>query len=480
MKNFTITLGLIGLLNLSVNGQTFQRITSGDIGIDATNSHSVSWGDFNNDGLPDVFVTNGGTCGSSVDQLNTLYMNMGSGQFTRMTNAILYPMINDLGNSFNATWGDYNNDGQLDLFVTCRGVDNLLYTNLGGWDTGNGRFVKETDPAKFPMVADGGSSRGSSWADYNRDGYLDLFVANTLNENNFLYKNNGDGSFMKIYSGDIVNDGGRSGSGQWGDYNNDGYPDLYVANVRNTFDFLYLNNGDCTFTKVTNNPIVDHGGFSQGGAWGDYDNDGDLDLYITTDDHTDRNRMFRNDGDGAFTRVSAGDMTNNGNNSYSGGWADMDNDGDMDMFVANCFCSSPASNGLYKNDGNGIFANVTSQLSGSGTSLGAAWADMDGDGDMDLFVANQTNQLNFLYENTTVNANSYLIVKLAATQSNRSAIGARVILRDANGAFLQMQEVSAQSGAQSQKGLDVIFGLGSGMTQGLQVEVKWLQDVQTW
>src|SRR5437773_5816887 len=123
-----------------------------------------------------------------------------------------------------------------------------------------------------------GFSTGCAWGDYDNDGYLDLFVPNN-NENNFLYHNNRDGTFTKITSGRIVTDGGNSFGAAWGDYDNDGFLDLFVANV-NQKNFLYRNNGDGTFTKITSGAIVNDVGYSWGAAWGDYDNDGFLDLFV--------------------------------------------------------------------------------------------------------------------------------------------------------------------------------------------------------
>jgi hypothetical protein len=184
------------------------------------------------------------------------------------------------------------------------------------------------------IVNDGGRSFGSSWGDYDNDGDLDLFVANEL-QNNFLYQNNGDGTFIKITSGAIVNDGGRSVSSSWGDYDNDGDLDLFVANyLASENNFLYQNNGDGTFTKITTGAIVTDGGRSYGSIWGDYDNDGDLDLFVTNY-WGDNNFLYQNNGDGSFTKITSGAIVNDGGYSYGSSWGDYDNDGDLDLFVAN-------------------------------------------------------------------------------------------------------------------------------------------------
>ena len=168
------------------------------------------------------------------------------------------------------------------------------------------------------IVNDGGDSYGSSWIDFDNDGYLDLFVINgrdSIPMNNFLYHNNGDGTFTRITTGDIVNDGGNSYSSTWGDYDNDGYLDLFVANsVQN---FLYHNNGDSTFTKITTGSIVNDVGNSIGQSWCDYDNDGDLDLFLAN--NNENNALYSNNGDGTFTKITTGVVVNDGGNSQSNG-----------------------------------------------------------------------------------------------------------------------------------------------------------------
>jgi hypothetical protein len=148
------------------------------------------------------------------------------------------------------------------------------------------------------IVADGGSSFGAAWADYDNDGFLDLFVANQ-NQKNFLYHNNGDGTFTKITSGAIVNDIGYSWGAAWADYDNDGSIDLFVANGppsgSGQNDFLYRNNGDGTFTKITTGSLVNDGAAGDGCAWGDFNNDGFPDLFVTNL-NDQNNLLYRNNG----------------------------------------------------------------------------------------------------------------------------------------------------------------------------------------
>ena len=282
--------------------------------------------------------------------------------FTAVTTG---PPVSDGGLSLGTAWGDYDNDGDLDLFVVNHGLQNdFLYSN-----NGDGTFTKvTTDPA----VTGGGSGSGASWGDYDNDGDLDLFVANR--GNNFLYTNNGNGTFTKVTDDPIVTDGGDSWGGSWGDYDNDGDLDLFVANQipGGQNNFLYTNNGDGTFNKVTTGPVVSDGGSSQGASWGDYDNDGDLDL-IVANVGFENNFLYANNGDGSFTAVNTGPVVTNGGESYGSSWGDYDNDGDLDLFVANF----NQNNFLYANNGNGTFAAVTTGpvVTDGGTSQGSSWGD---------------------------------------------------------------------------------------------------------
>ena len=194
------------------------------------------WGDYNNDGRPDLFLPNA----IEEDGLpNYLYRNDGEGRFTRVAAG----MVDGNFNGDTAAWGDYDNDGDLDLFVACSYAPgdvsrpNLFYRN-----DGNDTFTSIASLPANDLENDGGASHGCNWGDYDNDGWLDLFVANRAGQNNFLYHNNGDGTFSKVIGSIVVNDGGNSFGAAWGDYDNDGFLDLFVAN--NGPNFLYHNNGN--------------------------------------------------------------------------------------------------------------------------------------------------------------------------------------------------------------------------------------------
>ncbi|MEO6033646.1 MAG: CRTAC1 family protein, partial [Verrucomicrobiota bacterium] len=212
---------------------TFTRITQGAFLTAAGTFLSAAWGDYNNDGRPDLFLPN-------ADQSNYLYRNDGGGTFTRVGAG----MLDGSFHGESAAWGDYDNDGDLDLFVACAlapgtgSSPNFLYRN-----DGNGVFTSLTTlPANDPDDQ-GGASRGCTWGDYDNDGWLDLFVGNRAGQNDYLYHNNGDGTFTKVTNSIAANDGADSQACAWGDYDNDGFLDLFVGNFSGT-NFLYRNNGN--------------------------------------------------------------------------------------------------------------------------------------------------------------------------------------------------------------------------------------------
>ena len=292
-----------------------------------------------------------------------------------------------------------------------------------------------------------------TWADYDNDGFVDLFVSNNGTSSdsggtNLLFHNNGDGTFTKVTTGTIVHDIGVGQCALWADYDNDGFDDLLVINLNPTKNFLYHNNRDGTFTRIPssspNNPIASDTwtAGAQCGAWGDYDNDGLLELYVT-DNYTSsgqKNRLYHNNGGGSFTNVVSPPSPAG---SYLNGvaWGDYDNDGYLDLFMA----SSPGNNALYHNNGDGTFTRILTGDPVNHTGcFSCAWVDYDNDGFLDLFITGTTN---LLYHNDG-NTNAWLEVKLVGTVSNRSAIGAKVRVHATIGGktFWQMREINTGGG----------------------------------
>ncbi len=406
-------------------------------------SSGVAWGDYDHDGLIDIYL-------SQYDQPNQLFHNEGNGIFTEATGTA----ANDPGSSTCSYWGDYDDDGLLDIYVLQRLQGNRLYQN-----TADFQFLDAT----LPVMEDTGDVWGGALVDYDADGRLDLYCSN-FNGANQLLHNDGNGNFSSVPGVLDFNSGSQACS--WADYDNDGDQDVYIVNgggyEANT---LYRNDGQDLFTEV-NNSLLNNMGAGQGAAWGDYDNDGDLDLYLTN--WGSGNKLLRNDGNDNFSDATSGPLGMMFVNCQSAVWGDYDNDGDLDLFVA----SYGFANSLLENDGTGNFIDVTDQypiLADTDNSVGAAWADCDNDGDLDLFVSNYLTECR-LYANNLDNGNHWLHLKLVGDLSNRSAIGARVRIVAGGNAWIR--EVNGGTGYMSQNSLLVEFGLGS-ITSVDSVQVTW-------
>lgn len=443
MRKIITLLFILATTNFLYSQPYFQKITIGQIVTDVNSSNNCSWADFDNDGDLDMVVSsfNDQSWPSVYPML--VYRNDGNGVFNRIYNII----ASQITRSTSLAWGDYDNDGKLDLFVSVSfNENNMLFHNEG-----NGNFTKVTSGT---IVNDGGESRAAAWADYDRDGWLDLFVCNQNDQNNFLYHNNGNGTFTKVTSGSIVNDGGWSRGCSWGDYDNDGWPDLFVVNYQGQNDFMYHNNHNGTFTRVYNGPHIADGLWGSGCSWGDYDNDGKLDLFVTNANQGCT--LFHNDGGSFSTFPSA--PSNDGGYGFCASWCDYDNDGWLDLVV----CNLGSNNFLYKNINGTFFVKITNEIVGNdlGNSIGNSWGDYNNDGKMDLFISNTySGSKNFLYKNN-VSTGNYIICKLrGGCTSNKAAIGARIVVKDGN--FYAMREVTAGFGVGSQDMLWQHFGLGN-------------------
>jgi hypothetical protein len=389
----------------------------------------AAWCDFDRDGDPDLFTANDNL---QADNLTRNVLN-GYENFTAS------PVTTETLSSAGGTWGDYNNDGHPDLYVSHLGSPGTLAMN-----NGNGTFTAMT------VMTDNLNSFGSAWADYDLDGDLDLFVT-VSGDHNRLYQNNGDGTFTRIITGPLVNYGGSSRNAAWCDYDLDGDPDLYVANSSDESNFLYQNNGDGTFTRIIQGDIANDHGESWSASWGDYNNDEYPDLFVANNDQT--NFLYRNNGNGTFTRIYTGSMTTDLDHSRGSAWGDFDNDGDLDLFVSNRNDVSK----VYINQGEDNFDRY---LSKSYNFRGAALADMDLDGDLDLFVC-QDGGSNLLFENTISEENHWIEVECRGTKTNSSAIGARVSVQAMvnDHGFWQTREISGQTGFGGQNEMIAHFGL---------------------
>ena len=428
--------------HLSV-GPMFVKQTSSAVSMIAGGSGGA-WGDFNNDGLVDLYVA------FANGSASILYTNTGNGTLVPDSGAGLAA---GTGSSWGCAWGDFDNDGYLDLLGSVSGGKNYAFHNNGG------RTM--TALTGDPIVSTG-TGNNVVWGDYDNDGFLDAYCAGSAN---LLFHNNGNGTFTKVTNSVA----GRDGSGQgcaWGDYDNDGFLDLFVTRV-NQSNLLYHNNGDGTFTRIST-PFTSDTAISQGCSWGDYDNDGLLDLVVCNNNAG--NFLYHNDGQGHFTKVLGSPITTVTAPSSGSAWADYDNDGFLDLFIA----VRGGVNLLFHNNGDGTFTRVTTGavVNETGSWIGAAWGDLNNDGFPDLFVGNLQGN-NALYLNGG-NSNNWLCVTCAGRVSNRAAIGAKVRIKATirDRVMWQMREISGGGGLASQNDLRALFGLGDATNVDI-VRVEW-------
>lgn len=460
MKKHYIHLAALSLFVVfKAEAQLFTRITTGPVVTTSGDSRSVNFVDVNHDGWEDLFISNGPEGGGK----NFLYLNNGDGNFTAVSGDDL---VTSVGSYDGATFSDYDNDGDADAFVvTWYNEKNHFFRN-----NGDGTFTEE--PTALPATI-ASYSETAAWGDYDNDGNADLYVSNSSgNFKNLLYKNNGDGTFTKINTGPAVTDTRASRGVTWADYDNDGDADLYVTNESNEPNNLYQNAGDGTFISITGGPLVSDTRSTMSASWGDIDNDGDLDLFTANSGYftSQKNQLFLNNGDGTFTEITEGDVVDDSGTSFSSAFADYDNDGDLDLAVSNGFFSGSVVNRLYQNDGAGNFTRDLTSATDLSTpcSFGCAWGDVNNDGFPELVFAtcnnsgSGTHPSDILYLNNG-NGNHWLAFHLKGTQSNHSALGARVYVKASiNGnSTWQMREVTSQSGYCSQNSMRASFGLGN-------------------
>jgi hypothetical protein len=475
----------------------------------------VGVADYDGDGYLDIYFVNGRDLyGRAVAARNALYRNKGDGAFADVTGEAGAP---GTGYGLGCVWGDYDNDGDADLYVTQYG-SNVLYRN-----NGDGTFTDVTEKAGVGAMDFGSSFHSAAtFFDYDRDGFIDLYVGSYVNYGPgsrrtcvigngvltscppivyrgspaILYRNNGDGTFTNVTKRAIMyQPGGKNLAVGASDYDNDGWPDLFVAND-GLEAYLYRNQRNGTFSDVavTSGMALGSNGEAMAGmciSFGDYDNDGQLDLFIS-DFQAAPNRVFRNDGKGLFEEVS--DLVGIAEPtrqvlSFGGGFLDYDNDGWLDLFIANGHVypevdhSLPGItykqiNSLFRNSGGGRFVEVT-KVSGSGFAVphaarGAAFADFDNDGDVDIVVANNGDPP-LLLSNKGGNGRHFLSFKLVGTKSSRDGLGARMWLKA--GGITQLREISAGGSYLSHSDLRAHFGLGPSSTAE-RVEVWWPSGVR--
>ena len=498
----------------AASGIRFRHVNGakGDYHLPETVGAGGAFFDYDDDGALDLFLVNGGDFTGAPTQepaTSVLYRNSSDGTFIDVTSIA---GVSNAGNyGLGVACGDYNNDGNPDLYVTNFGA-NILYRN-----NGDGTFTDVTEESDV-----GGASWSSSAAffDYNRDGHLDLYVVNYVRypldvpyspcdgychplyfegAPDRLYRNNGDGTFVDTTEAAGITDIGGPFHGKGlgvvaADFNNDSNPDLYVANDV-TPNYLFHNKGDGTFVEigVAAGCAYSVDGAAQAGMGvdaGDYNGDGFLDIFVTNFAY-ETNALYRNNGDDTFTDVSY--QARLGDESYlflgfGTGFFDYDNDGLLDIFVANGhifdrvkqttdIVTYAQQNQLFHNSGDGGFTEASLKTGAyfgrKGVSRGAIFGDYDNDGDIDIVVT-QLNQSAELLRNEGGNHQNWLRVKTIGVHSNRDGIGARLVLT--LGTKSQVQEVRAGSSYQSSHDPRVFFGLGGHRIID-RLEIRWPSGV---
>lgn len=418
----------------------------------------VSFHDWDRDGWPDLTLCRTG-------MTPAFYHNDG-GTFS--------PVAFNIPNTHEAKcilWADYDNDGDADLLITRFMGPWSLYRNNGSF-----MFTDVTDLVGITQAYNA-QTMGASWADIDNDGHLDFYVCNYNwgdTVTNYLFRSNGDGTFTEVGAEVGAHNGVNiTFQSAFLDMNMDGWPDLHVSNDRNASpNAMLLNKGDGTFEDISASSGMDFAIDAMSNTVGDYDNDGDLDIYVSN--HVAGNRLMRNNGDSTFTNVASSSGVAVHQVSWAALWLDHDLNGWQDLFV----CTSPLYTGgtivpnhFYSNNADGTFTyRSDSGMEGViSRSYCAATADFDNDGAPDIAISNKHPHMTELWRNTSM-GHSYIKVSLRGTVSNRDGIGATVRCH-ANG-VTQLRYAQCGQAHFGQDSQYLLFGL-DGAAGADSITVHW-------
>ncbi len=465
---YKMTICAFIFISAFVQGQSFEEVSLPGITDVPTASRSANFIDVNGDGWDDVFITNGPFSG----QNNMLFLNNQNNTFTAVTDEAI---VQDNDRSDGASFADADNDGDVDAFVVTFGANGQGKKNYFYRNDGDGSFTYEPNIAMgIPLTY----SEMANWVDINNDQKLDLYITNSVgNLKNLYFENQGDMSFEGVTNLAITDEVRPSRSIDWVDYDQDGDNDLYVTNEGNNRNALYRNDGANAFTQIFDLVIVDQIRSSAGSSWGDIDNDGDFDLFVANYGNSGQSNQLFINTNGSFVEDTSSIIGTPVTNSFGSSFGDIDNDGDLDLLVCNSFLAGQNTNFVYINDGSGHFSvDTTSSLAThQGWTFGCAFGDYDNNGWLDVLLANTINEseTNSIYRNTG-SGNNWVKINLEGVDSNISAVGAEVFLTSMiNGEEVtQTRHVSAASGYCSQNSYSVHFGLGDGDTID-KISIEW-------
>lgn len=447
------------IFSVSVNSQPLQfSDVAGLMGVNPPIQFirgSVSFCDFNGDGLDDL----------SFSSAQNFPLFIFKNETTSFTDVTFDLQLNDSLRTMQVLWCDYDNDGDKDLFsaVDFEANYNRLYRN------DNGIMIDVTLSSGIGTVPS--SCNAAAFADYDNDGWVDLFVTHYSEfTSNYLYHNNGDGTFTDVTEIAGV-DGFDPSTGYYklplavafSDFDNDGWLDIHICNDHFTGDYHYRNNGDGTFTEIGQTSGAAVEGFMMGVAVGDYDENGYLDLYLSNDPFG--NYLLRNNGDGTFTDVAEelGVLVNK--SCWGTNFFDYDNDGDLDLYV----CVEIGVNAFFANNGDRTFTRLFGiGLDGSYKSFGCGIGDFDSNGYYDIAVHNEQFPVN-LYRNNG-GTNNWVKLNLVGVQCNRDGIGSRI--EAYIGSRKIIRETNCGISYMSQNSNSTILGAGSNAVID-SIIVKW-------